>query len=279
MNELELLSRWPGWNKKSPDEILASEAWAMRARWGDDEVAIRFSDNRPRDLIALKIALDDEEHFLGIGERESFPDLVALWDRKKEIPQSLVLALVEKECGKLLQLLENSIRRQLTIIGLTDPSERAGTQGFDVVASDGTILASFALNISPMVKEAFGDISAIDTSHISIRSMTLPATVEYALFSIGADGANIASGDYILAPELANLAAAKWTVGEPADDDKYHLRSVMNYPITFSSFADSEMPEIPEPTDLVLYYGSKRIAVGRYAMLGVESAFAVEEVL
>lgn len=279
MNDIELLSRWPGWSQKSPDEILASEAWAMRARWGDDEVAIKFSDNRPRDIIALKIAFDDEEHFLGIGERSSFPDLEALWERKREIPQSLVLALVEKECGKLFQLLENSVRRQLTVIGLTDVNERAGTQGFDVVSPDGTILASFALNLSSMVREAFGDISAIDTSHIAIRSMTLPATVEYATFSLGAESASIATGDYILAPELANVVAAKWIVGDPTDDGKYHLRSAAVSPICFAAFDDSKMPEVPAPTELELFYGSKRIAVGRFAKLGEESAFAVEEVL
>ena len=120
MNTMDFLAKWPGWSNKTPAELLSSPAWAMRVRWGDDEVLLRISDNRPRDIVALKIALDGEEHFLGIGQRDAFPDLSALWSRKDEIPQTLVLALVEKECGKLLQLIENAVRRQLTVIGLTD---------------------------------------------------------------------------------------------------------------------------------------------------------------
>ena len=155
MNEMHVLSSWPGWAEKTPEDLLRHEAWSMRVRWGDDEARLRFSDNRPRDVLALKIAFDDEEHFLGIGEREAFPDLAALWDRKKELPGTLMLALVEKECGKLLQLLENAVRCQLKIIDLADESEREGTRGLEVVGADGKIIASFALTVSPLVTEAF----------------------------------------------------------------------------------------------------------------------------
>ena len=74
MNEMHILSSWPGWAEKTPEDLLRHEAWSMRVRWGDDEARLRFSDNRPRDVLALKIAFDDEEHFLGIGERETFAD-------------------------------------------------------------------------------------------------------------------------------------------------------------------------------------------------------------
>ena len=157
MNEMHILSSWPGWAEKSSEDLLQHEAWSMRVRWGDEEARLRLSDNRPRDVIALEITFDDEPHFLGIGERETFPDLYKLWDRKNEIPQNLVLALIEKECGKLLQLLENSVRRQLKIVGFVDFSRRAGTRGFEVVGLDGRIIASFALDVSPVVLESFGD--------------------------------------------------------------------------------------------------------------------------
>ena len=139
MNEMQLLQRWPGWAGRTPREIMDSPAWSMRTRWGDDETRLRFSDNRPRDVLGLKIAFDDEEHFLGIGEREAFPDLAALWDRKSDLPGTLMLALVEKECGKLLQLLENAVRRQLRVIGLAEASEREGTRGMEVVGEGGGI--------------------------------------------------------------------------------------------------------------------------------------------
>ena len=94
MNEMNILSSWPTWNEKSSVDFLEHEAWAMRVRWGDEEARLRLSNNRPRDVIALEVTFDDEPHFLGIGERETFPDLYKLWDRKDEIPQNLVLALV-----------------------------------------------------------------------------------------------------------------------------------------------------------------------------------------
>jgi hypothetical protein len=277
MNEMHILSSWPGWAEKSSEDLLQHEAWSMRVRWGDEEARLRLSDNRPRDVIALEITFDDEPHFLGIGERETFPDLYKLWDRKNEIPQNLVLALIEKECGKLLQLLENSVRRQLKIVGFVDSSRRAGTRGFEVVGLDGRIIASFALDVSPVVLESFGDISAIDTSHPSIRSMVRPASVEYAAFSLGADSSNIESGDYLLAPELDNPAAAKWCVENPSDDGKFHLRSAANSAISFASFVDSALPPPPEPELLELFFGSKSIATGRISRLGAQVAFAVEE--
>ena len=279
MNEMHILSSWPGWAEKTPEDLLRHEAWSMRVRWGDDEARLRFSDNRPRDVLALKIAFDDEEHFLGIGERETFPDLAALWDRKKDLPGTLVLALVEKECGKLLQLLENAVRRQLRVLGLCDCSEREGTRGMEVVGADGKIIAGFALTVSPLVTEAFGNISAIDSSHVSIRSMTRLAFAEYAAFSLGSGSEAVSSGDFLLAPELDNPSAAKWCVEAPLDDGKFRLRSVEAEPVAFSSFADGTMPEIPAPGALDLYRGAEKIASGRAARLGVQSAFAVEEVL
>lgn len=279
MNEMQLLARWPGWAGKSAEEIMSSPAWAMRVRWGDDEARLKFSDNRPRDVLALKIEFDGEEHFLGIGERETFADLKTLWDRKNDIPSSLVLALIEKECGKLLQLLENAVRRQLKVIGLADAAERDGTRGFDVVGADGAIIASFALNVSEAVAESFGDISAIDASHLAIRSMTRPAVAEYAVFSLGEESSSFGSGDYLLAPELDNPAAAKWCVDEIPDDGKFRLRSVAAEPVSFSSFVDDAMPEVPAPDALDLYKGAVKIASGRFARLGGQSAFAVEEVL
>lgn len=278
MNEMQILASWPGWAGKSPEDLLCHEAWSMRVRWGDEEARLRLSDNRPRDVIALEVTFDDEPHFLGIGEREAFPDLHALWDRKGEIPQNLVLALVEKECGKLLQLLENAVRRQLKIKGVTDSSRRDGTRGFEVVGLDGAIIASFALDVSPAVLEAFGDISAIDVSHASVRSMERPAVAEYAVFGLGADSPQIESGDYLLAPELDNPAAARWCVDNPPDDGKFHLRAASSEMVKFASFADGEMPTVPEPETLELFFGSKSVATGRMGRLGSQAAFAVEEV-
>lgn len=278
MNEIQILSSWPGWAEKRPEELLEHEAWSMRVRWGDEEARLRLTGNRPRDVIALEIAFDGEAHFLGIGERSTFPDLSALWDRKSDVPQNLVLALVEKECGKLLQLLENSVRRQLKITGIADASERAGARGFEVVGLDGRIIAAFALDVTPAVLEAFGDISAIDTAHASVRSMARSAVAEYAVFSLGSDPDEIESGDYLLAPELDNPAAAKWCVENPPDDGRYRLRASASEMVPFAAFVDGAMPPVPAPEALELFFGSKHVASGRASRLGAQAAFAAEEV-
>lgn len=279
MNELELLTRWPGWAEKSPEALLAEAAWALRTRWGDEDVRLRLTANRPRDLIALKIAFDEEEHFLGLGCREAFPDLAVLWDRKAELPQTLILALVEKECGKLLQLLENAVRRQLRVIGLTDPAERDGTRGFEIVRKDGSLVADFALTLSPAVIEAFGDLAAIDTAHPSVREQTRPATVEYARFSLGPESATLAAGDCLLVPEFDNPLAARWQMTPPAADGNYSVRSAAVTEISFGELADKRLPEIPAPGELELFSGATRIAVGRFERLAQQAAFSIEEVL
>lgn len=279
MNELELLARWPGWADKRPADLLNEPSWALRTRWGDEEVRLRLTDNRPRDLIALKIAFDDDEHFLGLGRREAFPDLAALWDRKADIPQTLVLALVERECGKLLQLLENTVRRQLRVIGLTDAEAREGTRGFEVVRKDGSIVADFALTVSDAIIEAFGDLAAIDVTHSSVRNQLRPAIAEYAHFSLGPESAALAPGDWLLVPELDNRIAARWCMSSAEADGKYHVRAAEPSEISFGEIADNTLPEIPHPQELELFFEGKLIATGRYNRLGEQAALAIEEVL
>lgn len=279
MNHTKLLAGWPGWSTKTADDILASPAWAMRTRWGDEEVVLRMTPDRPRDMVALKVSFDGKEHFLGLGRRDSFADIDKLWERKNELPPALILALVEKECGRLFQLLENCARRQLEIISLTDVTDRADAKGFEVVAANGVRLASFALELTDSLKESFGHLSAIDTSDPSIRAMTRPATVEYASFSMADKTSSIEPGDMILAPELDDTVAAVWCVEPPCDDGKWRIRAASAEPVAFASFADGAMPAVPQPDALELYHGSKLVASGRFARLGLRSAFSVEEVL
>lgn len=279
MNHIKLLSEWPGWAAKTADDILASPAWAMRTRWGDEEAVLRMTPDRPRDMVALRVSFDGREHFLGLGRRDSFADIDKLWDRRKELPAPLILALVEKECGRLFQLLENCARRQLEIISLTDAAGRADAGGFEVVAADGTVLASFALELTGSIRESFGHLSAIDTSDPSIRAMTRPATVEYASFSMADKTSSIEPGDMILAPELEDTVAAVWCVEPPRDDGKWHIRSAASEQVSFASFADGTMPAVPAPGSLELFYGAKLVASGRFARLGLKTAFSVEEVL
>lgn len=276
----DMLANWPGWDRKTADELIASPAWAMRVRWGDAEMRMRFAEDAPRDVIGLRIAFDGEEHFLGLGNRASFPDLNALWAEKKRLPDALVLALVEKECGNLLQLLENAVRAQLTVIGLADPEARASARGFEVTDAKGTRVAFFSMTVSPLVKEAFGDVSHIDTSHPEIRALEMPAAAEYASFLLNdAEAAGLAPGDCLLLPEAEGPAPGRWIPqGVPADG-RFHVVADAPGTLAFGALADGVLPEVPPPGRLALVRDGKTLAVGSFCRLGIRPAFAVEEVL
>lgn len=280
MTVLDLLANWPSWNKKTPEEILASPAWAMVVRYGDEEMRLRRCDTAPRDVIGLRISFDDEEHFLGLGKREQYPDLSLLWYEKKRLPDALILALIEKECCNLLQLLENGVRRQLKIIGLASPDERMDAQGFEVVDKKGNVVAFFSLSLSHMVKVAFGDIANVDVTHPLIRDMELPTKLQYASFVLGDDDVeNLAAGDYLMLPERKNPVAAKWLPTGAPKDGRLYVLADEPYSLKFSNFADGMLPPIPEPNRLVLVKDDRVLAYGTIAKFGLEAAFAIEEVL
>lgn len=280
MTPSDMLANWPGWEHKTADELIACPAWAMSVRWGDAETRLRFSKEAPRDVIGLRIAFDGEEHFLGLGNRETFPDLNALWTEKKRLPDALILALVEKECGDLLQMLENAVRAQLTVIGLADPAGRADARGFEVTDAKGRILAFFSMTVSPLVQEIFGDVAHIDTAHPTIRALEMPAVAEYASFLLGGDeAAGIAPGDCLLLPEADGPAAGKWLPqGVPADG-RFHVVADAPGTLTFGALADGVLPSVPPPERLALVRDGKTLAVGSFCRLGIQPAFAVEEVL
>ncbi len=280
MTPIDMLANWPGWEQKTPEEILASPAWAMTVRWGDEEMTLRCSATAPRDVIGVRIAFDGEEHFLGLGNRETFPDLNILWSEKRNLPDALILALIEKECGALLQLLENAVRCQLTVLGLASPDERAGMQGFEVINARGQIVAFFSMTPSRLVKISFGDVTHIDVSHPAIRALEMPATIQYAAFQLNEEeAATLASGDVLLLPEVTDLSTAKWlTQGVPADDF-YHVIADQPAVLTFGALADGKLPAIPSPARLTLVRNGQTLAVGSFTHLGLQPAFAIEEVL
>ncbi len=119
MNTLDLLSYFPPVCDWSPEQILASPAWAMPCRLGSEEGRL-VSDGAllPADPLCLAVRFADDSATLALADSPLFPELHALWSSRAEVPSPILLALVEKECGPLLQLLENAARRQLKIVSL-----------------------------------------------------------------------------------------------------------------------------------------------------------------
>jgi len=276
MNKFEILQNWPSWKGATSEAIYGSPAWAMPGRWGDSEVRLRRTDTVFRDVLAITIRLDDEEHCLGLGNRETFPDLQKLWDVKNDLPEALKLALVEKECGQLLQLLENATKRQLTIVGVAPSAARQDATGFEVVDGGGTILASFNLDVTPGLIGTFGQFKYLDVNHEAIRSLTRDAWAVYASFSLPEkDVAELAIGDCLLLPEAAS-GKASWQIALP-QDNFLTIATAQPSALTFAQFADEQLPPIPTPEVLRVYRQGKAIAQGRLETIAGQPAVVIEE--
>jgi hypothetical protein len=211
MNPLDILSALPPFRGWSPAEVLASPAWAMPCRLGSEEGRL-VSEGAllPADPLRLAVRFADDPATLALADSPIFPELHALWASRAEVPAPLLLALVEKECGPLLQLLENAAGRQLAIDGLADVATGgAGDSSpgrllpFSLLRASGEPLCSFALTLPPAVLESFGALRNLDAAHPSIRELELPAVVQLAAPVLSsADLASLAPGDHLLLPEV-----------------------------------------------------------------------------
>ena len=198
----------------TPDEILDSPAFAMPCRLGDESVLLRRASVEPAEseMLSLSVAFGDEEHLLCVARSPRFPELEKLWDVRADVPEPVLLALVEKECGPLFQLLENAVRKQLRLVGLEDVSRRGAESNVanwelaSGTGNNGDILR-FSLSRTPAVVSALGVLRNLDLAHEAIRSQALPAEIEYAAFQLpDADLASLAPGDAVLLPEIGTVA-------------------------------------------------------------------------
>lgn len=225
MNPLDLLSALPPFRDWSPAEVLASPAWAMPCRLGDEEGRLVAEGALlPADPLRLAVRFADDPATLALADSPLFPELHALWSSRAEVPSPILLALVEKECGPLLQLLENAAGRQLAIDGLADGKAEGGSGGaaprsmvpFSLRRATGEELCSFALTLPPAVLESFGALRNLDTAHSSVRELELPAVMQLAAPVLSsADLESIAPGDHLLLPEVQAPAAGGSGGGEP----------------------------------------------------------------
>ena len=225
MNPLDILSALPPFRDWSPAEVLASPAWAMPCRLGDEEGRLVAEGALlPADPLRLAVRFADDPATLALADSPLFPELHALWASRAEVPSPILLALVEKECGPLLQLLENAAGRQLAVDGLAETGpEQAGApdsslvtrhsslgeaRPFSLRRATGEELCSFALTLSPAVLESFGALRNLDTAHSSVRELELPAVMQLAAPVLSsADLESIAPGDHLLLPEVQPPAA------------------------------------------------------------------------
>lgn len=301
MKPSEILQAMPGWDKAKGREILDSSAWAMPCRVGDAQCSIRFDAPAPEDVFSIDVTFDDVPHVLSIAKNPNFKELFSIWDNLSAIPSPILLALAEKECGGLFQLIENAVRRQLKIKGVASSKPDAVRTG-RLVAPDGSTIAIFSLSDTPFLDEALGNMRFIDTAHPVIRELEFSAQLEYAAFAMPPqDAATLGVGDAVLLPEL-DPGASSWPVavvveGRLAatkeaglavwkDDGRVRIVAPAPVKVRFAELAEfaaggaffGDTRPLAENTPLALVQGGRIVAKGRLEKVASQNAFVADEI-
>ena len=293
MKPFEILSSFPKWSKLGVDAIVDSPAFALPCRLGDESVKLVLGAMHPADTIKLSILLEDEPHVLSLARSPRFKELDAIWDSRADVPEPILLALVEKDAGPLLQLVENAVRRQLKLVGLAASDSPEARTLFAQVAD-----INFTLTRSATVTAAIGNLRNLDLTHEAIRSVAVPSVTEYATFSLSSeDVAGLTIGDAVLLPEMGTVPARIVVDGRLVIDDggvsRYeagelvHVVDVTPKDITFGELFDaaeedenrkSKVENIASgrETQFRLVRNGKSIALGRIDRLGDQPALIIE---
>ena len=262
MDAPELLMEWPGWANANAERVLASPAWCMSVDHDGIPAEVTVTSDVTPDLLWLDVTFDDERHQLGVADSETMPELHLLWEKRRSLPTEILLALAERECGALFQMLENASGKMFALKGVSDVAEpkSAKVRAFAVrKRGTGDALCAFALDMTPALTLAFGQLRHLDTNHPSIREMTIDAVAEYVRFEISDDEVGrLAAGDFLL---CGDLPSAKWRYGSKP---VLGLRAIDARPglLTFGQIADDALPPVPEPGALVLVRDGERLAEG-----------------
>lgn len=254
MDAVELLKNWPTWSHAGAEAILASPAWRLQVRVGNEKGLMTIG-GACTDALLLDITFDDAPAVLALADSELYPDLHLLWAKRADLPPEVLLALVEKECGGVLSMLENLVRRQLGVKGLSaaaQPAERVYT----VTLGAGAFAFSVALPTETL--QTIARLENLDVQHPSIRALTRPACADYtALMLTAEERAALVPGDFLLLPE--NFPATQaWTL-EPPAEGAIHLVSRETTEISFGELADDRLPPIPPPAALNLVEGARTL--------------------
>jgi len=300
MKPLEILASLPQWAKASPEDLLASPAWAMPCRLGEQSCTLRLDALRPSETLDLLVRFGNEEHVLGLHDSESLKEIHAIWPTRTEVPEPILLALIERECGTLFQLLENAVRQQLSIVGLMSssaPAPAAQTFFLQVYSPDGVPLIAVSLSSSPTFVTTLGQLRFLDVTHPTIRSGELSAEEEFATFVLSAaELATLAPGDALLLPEIGTVPPrrvvdGRFLIGENGvvdwKDDGV-LRVVAMEPVAMTvgelmdiaagNAASSVQSSLSVNTPLRLVRSGKVLATGRLDAIGAQQAFIVDTV-
>ena len=286
MKPLEILSAIPKWKNATPGQIVDSPAFAMACRIGETPETLRLGAVEAGDTLDLSILFGDEPHVLRLARSPRFKELDSIWDSRADVPEPILLALAEKDCGEFFQMLENAVRRQLRLAGLAPADGSSGGMLFAQVAD-----VTFALTRSDAVVSAIGTLRNLDLSHPSFREETLAAETEYAAFALSAANlTSLAVGDALLLPEIGSIPPrlvvdGRFAVDEKgvspfADDGRCRILAaeprVVALGELFDAAENTSRIEAGAPGQLRLVQNGKTLVNGRLDKVGGQNAFLVE---
>lgn len=291
MKTNEILASLPKWANATSEEIVVSPAWSMPCRIGEKQCVMRLDAPRPTDTLDLEIKLEDESFVLSLVDTNLFEDLHRLWASRAEVPAPILLALVEKECSPLLQLVENFSHRQLKVAGLVSADKVPADRLCARICDGDEEIFAFSITAKPSIVRTLGRISFIDVEDSSVRDVSLPCVSEFAAFVLSAaDRASLSVGDALLLPEFGTVAPrlivdGRFVVNENGvfafrDDGMMLVLDSNQRTITLGElldFANSpSAPSVPTPSQLRLVSAGKPVAFGHLDSLSGQNALIVE---
>lgn len=269
----ELLRRWPGWSKANAGRVLASPAWRLETRFGGSPARlVRAAALDDAATVVLDVRLDDEPHLLAVEPTPLFPDLELLRGRLASLPGEVLLALVEKECGRLFLFVEELAKRRLSVAGLSDaPPPRTS---FSVSGEAGE--ARFAFDLTSEMEQRLGILANLDVGHPSIRELTREAAACHGEWAMTDEEAAALSAGDVLVP--GDGFKPQWILDVPEDDAARAVSGEKGV-LTFAQIADGALPPVPESAALSLVRRGRPVATLAPVRLGLaETAFRVVDV-
>ncbi|GEM_PF-5785236 len=236
----EIIANWPEFTKLNAESILASPGYAAKCNWPTPESTLTFGGKRPGIALALQVRFGNNNALLGIPDDEHcaelFPTLANVL-QSQEVPEPLLLAVVENDLAPLFQLLEEISEEHLQILGIAPADDGAfGNARVFRILSNGQEQISFLLTLTPELIHDFGQLKHLNPMTPEIGDKTLPAQVMLAKFSLSQkELQDLAPGDRILLPEcppdstpwkVQVIVADKFQISATLDGEKLTFQSV-----------------------------------------------------
>ena len=274
MDALELLKSWPDWERAGTETVLASPAWRLPVRVNGAAGVMTAAEPAERDLLVFDVTLDGEAHRLALADSPAYPDLHLLWSRRAELPEALLLALAEKECGGVFALVESVTRRLFAVKGLSADAD--GLRFFAVSGAGGDFV--LGLDVTPDLAAGLGRLENLDPAHPSIRTSTRPArAVSGLLMLTDEELAALEPGSFVLLPEAFGQAAKWATLPELEASEALAVAVPGEVALAFAAFADETFPPVPAGDAFEILRGGRCLFRCVAAQVGQARALKVVE--